>query len=182
TKAELDGLGRAGFRAGRPEAVVDAVVAERALLRGAGLLVERDHAERARRHAIAATVADVLVDVDRAVLGPVDRARRTGVEAAGLGAMLADVGHEQPRQVAARFRLFDEANEPERLVREVMVILIRARPLGHFLAQLVPLLARHLAGPAADAQGRVREHRQSAGHDYTTPFFTLQTKALVSWM
>src|SRR3989442_7462620 len=29
------------------------------------------------------------------------------------------------------------------------------------------------------AQGRVREHRQRARHGYTTPFFTLQTKAFV---
>src|SRR6266404_1439586 len=53
-EAELDRLGRAGLGAGGPQAVVDAVVTEGALLRGARLLVEGDHAEGARRHAVAA--------------------------------------------------------------------------------------------------------------------------------
>src|SRR5213594_3299269 len=58
----------AGLGAGGAEAVVDAVVAERALPGGPGVLVEADDAERARRHAVATPVAGVLVDVDRAEL------------------------------------------------------------------------------------------------------------------
>src|SRR5213596_2273108 len=45
-EAELDRLGRARLGAGRSEAVVDPVVAERALRRGAGVVVERDDADR----------------------------------------------------------------------------------------------------------------------------------------
>src|SRR6185295_17028789 len=97
-------------------------------------------------------------------------------------AVLADVGHQEPREIAVCLRLLDERYEAVRLVGEVSVVLVAAGPLGLLEAELVPLLARHLAGPAADAQGRVREHRQRAGHDYTTPFLTLQRKALVSWM
>src|SRR5262245_8476519 len=67
-EAELDRVGRTCLGAGGPEPVVDAVVAERALLRGAGGLVEAHHAERARRDAVAAAVAKVLVEFYRAVL------------------------------------------------------------------------------------------------------------------
>src|SRR3990172_8054500 len=179
---ELDRLRRARLRTGRAEPVVDAVVAERALLRRAGGLVEGHDAEGAGGDAVAAAVARVLVDVHRPVLGPVDGARRTRLETARLGAVLADVRHEEPRQLARRPRLLDEAHEAEGLVREVRLVLVGAGPLRHLHAQLVPLLARDLAGAAADTEGGVREHRQRAGHGYTTPFFTLQRKALDSWM
>src|SRR5467141_3132036 len=181
---KLDGVGGTGLGAGGPEAVVDAVVTEGALLGGARLLVERHDAERARGHAVAAAVADVLVDVDGAVLGPVDGAGGTRVETPRLRAVLADVGHEQPGEITVGFGAgrLDEPYEPERFLCEVSVVLVRARPLGRLEPELVPLLARHLTGPTADAQGRVREHRQRARHGYTTPFFTLQTKAFVSWM
>src|SRR5438552_6778641 len=109
TEPEGDRFRRARLGAGGPEAVVDAVVTERALLRRPRMLVQRDDAERAGRHAVAAPVADVLVDVDRAELRAVDRAGRTRVEAAGVRAVLADVGHEEPRHLALRPRLFDEA-------------------------------------------------------------------------
>src|SRR5205823_1229275 len=112
-EAELDRLGRARLRARRPEAVVNAVVAERALRRRARALVERHDAERAGGDAVPAAVADVLADVDGAVLRAVDGASRAGVETARLGAVLAHVRHEQPGQVARRLRLLDEANEPE---------------------------------------------------------------------
>src|SRR5262245_6252314 len=182
TEAELDRVGRTRLGAGGPEPVVDAVVAERALLRGAGGLVEAHHAERARRDAVAAAVAHVLVDVDRTVLGPIDGAGRARVEAARFSAVLANVRHEQPRQVTGGLGLLDEADQTERLVGEVAVVLVGAGPVRHFQAELVPLLARDLTRPAADAQRRVREHRQRARHDYTTPFFTLHMKALVFWL
>src|SRR5262249_29997287 len=152
-----------------PEAVVDAVVAEGALPRGARVVVEGHHAERARGDAVAAAVADGLVDVDGPELGPVDGAGRARVQAARVRAVLADVGHEQPRHVAARPRLLHEAHQPECLVREVGVVLVGARPLRELLAELVPLLAGDLAGPTPDAERGIGEHRQRAGHGYTTP-------------
>src|SRR5205823_2463879 len=57
----------------------------------------RDHAERARRDAVATAIAHVGLDVDRAVLGADDRAGRTGLEAAGALAVLAHIGHHLPR-------------------------------------------------------------------------------------
>src|SRR6266851_726956 len=179
-EAELDRLGGTGLGAGRPEPIVDAVVAEGALVGAPGVVVEGHHPERARADAVPAAVADVLVDVDGAVLGPVDRPGGAGLEASRLRAVLADVRHQQPLQLAVGLRLLDEAHEAVGLVGEVGVVLVAAGPLGLLHRQLVPLLARHLAGPTTDAEGRVREHRERAGHGYTSPFFTLQRKALVS--
>src|SRR6266852_169680 len=175
-EAELDGLCGTGLGAGGAEAVVDTVVAEGALPRRAGVLVEADDAERARRHAVATAIADVLVDVDGAELCPVDRPRGTRIETSSLSAVLADIGHEEPGEVTAGAGAgrFHEAHQPERGVREVGVVLVGAGPFRLLHAELVPLLAGHLAGPAADAQGGVRELRERARHGYTTPFFTLQ--------
>src|SRR3990172_8524359 len=179
---ELDRVGRARLGARGPEPVVDPVVAERALPHRPGLVVEAHDPEGAGGDAVTTAVAHVLVDVDRPELGPVDRARGTRLEAPRLGAVLAHVRHEQPGQVAVRLRVLHEPHEPVRLVGEVAVVLVAAGPLGHLGAQLVPLLACDLAGAAPDAQGGVGEHRQCAGHGYTTPFFTLQRKAFDSWM
>ncbi len=116
---ELDGLGGAGLGAGGPEPVVDAVIAEGALVGPPGVVVVGHHAERARADAVPAAVADVLVDIDGTVLGPVDGAGGTGVEAARLGAVLADIRHEQPLELAVRLRLLDEAHQAVGLVGEV---------------------------------------------------------------
>ena len=93
--AELDRVGRARLRARRLVAALQPVVAERALPDAPVLLLaeerqrERrvvgrarqvalvDDAERARRHAVAAAVADVLLHDDRAELGAEER-RRSG--------------------------------------------------------------------------------------------------------
>src|SRR5581483_6349415 len=114
--AELDRVRRARLRAGRLVAALQAVVAERALPHAPVLLLpeqrqrERrvsgaawkialvDHAERTRGNAVAAAVADVFLHDDGAELGAEERARRARVEAAGVRAVLADVGLHQPAQ------------------------------------------------------------------------------------
>ena len=89
-RAELDRLGRARLRARGLEAVLQPVVAERALP-GRALAVRAsdlaavDHAERARGDAVAAAVADVLLHDDGAELGAEERAGRADVEAARRG-------------------------------------------------------------------------------------------------
>src|SRR5207247_4998908 len=108
---ELDGLRWARLRAGWPQAVVDAVVAERALVGPSRVVIEGHDPEGARADAVAAAIADILVDVDRAELGPVDRPRRARVEAARLGAVLAHIRHEEPGELAVGLRLLDEADE-----------------------------------------------------------------------
>src|SRR5207249_2821631 len=73
-----------------------AVVTKRALVRGPGLLVEPDDAVRAGRDAVTASVAHVLLDEDRVVLGAHDRVRGTDLETARVLTVLADVAHHQP--------------------------------------------------------------------------------------
>lgn len=62
--SELDRFGRAGLRAGRFLSRAQAVVAHRALERPAVVLTLLDHPVRAGGHAVAAAVADVLLDDD----------------------------------------------------------------------------------------------------------------------
>ena len=59
------------------------------------------HPERARRHAVAAAVADVLLDDDGAELGPEQRPGRADLEAGGVGAVLAHVRGHQPAEAVA---------------------------------------------------------------------------------
>ena len=94
--AELDRVGRARLRARGLEAVLQAVVAEGALGGPAVVVVAVDDAERARRDAVAAAVADVGLQDHRLELGADQRAGRAGVQAARVRAVLADVGHEHP--------------------------------------------------------------------------------------
>ena len=57
-----------------------------------------DHAEGARRHAVAAAVADVLLHDDRAELRAEQSSGRADVEARSVRAVLADVRLHQPAQ------------------------------------------------------------------------------------
>src|SRR3989442_13734984 len=77
--------------------------------------------------------------------------------------------------------VLDARGEAIVLVREVVVVLVRPRPLRLLGRELVPLLAGDLAGAASDAQRHIREHRERAGHCYAS-FRTLQRRAFDSWM
>src|SRR6185503_12664713 len=132
------------------------------------LVVDRidqiDHAERARDDAVAAAVADVRLHVDIAELVLHDRAGRTGLLAAGVRAVLAHVAHHQPllddRARRGRFDrdLLDECDVPPGRARELRGVVVRvAREREAVRRQLVPLLARYLAGLAPDAERGVGE-------------------------
>src|SRR5205807_9117028 len=79
-----------------------------------------EHPERTGRYAVAAAVADVLLDDDRLELRPEERARRADVEARRMRAVLADVGAHQPAKrvhlavvrIALRLSLLDERDVP----------------------------------------------------------------------
>ncbi len=130
---ELDRVGRAGLRAGRLEPVLETVVAERALAGPPILGVAVDHAERTGRHAVAAAVADVRLEDDGLVLGADQRARGARVEAARVGAVLADIGHEHPlAHLADRVGDVDDAGGGLRYVDDV------DRPSGGDRRQLTP--------------------------------------------
>src|SRR6476469_8061158 len=77
---ELDRLGRAGFGAGRFEAILLTVIAEGTFLRDPRA-VGLDHAEGASRDTVATAVADVGLDIDRVELRADDRAGRADFEA-----------------------------------------------------------------------------------------------------
>ena len=87
-RAEEDALGRAGLGASRDEATRLAVVAEGTLERAARvferLLATVDHAEGTGDHAVAAAVADVVLDEDGLRLRADDAAGGAGFQAAPL--------------------------------------------------------------------------------------------------
>src|SRR5207237_7266068 len=120
---------------------------------------------RARRHAVAAAVADVLLHDDGAELGPEQRARRADVEAGGVGAVLADVAGHQPAQRILRLvvrprrlALLDEGDVAPRVRAEIRgVVVALARPDEAVLGDEVPLLAGDLTDLTADAHRRVSE-------------------------
>ena len=125
-----------------------------------------DHAERTGRHAVAAAVADVLLDDDRAELGAEERAGRADVEAGGVRAVLADVGAHQPAQrvhltvAVDRSGWFCSMNATWRQVfAPSSEVLSYDSPVQTqaVLGDEVPLLAGDLAGLAADADRGVGE-------------------------
>src|SRR4051794_4821875 len=102
-----------------------------------------DHPERTADDAIAAPVADVVLDVDGADLGAKDRARGTGLEAAGVRAVLADIGEEVPPE---GIRGLAELHvSPCRAAEAARIVVGVSRPFEAVLGDVVPLLARHLA-------------------------------------
>src|SRR5690349_22748120 len=110
--AELDGLGRARLGARGNQVVLQAVVAERALLGEPGVLVESDDRVGAGRDAVAAAVADVGLDVHRVELGPDDGVGWAHLHAARERAVLAHVAHHAPRHPAVRSRPLEELHVP----------------------------------------------------------------------
>src|SRR5262249_12387189 len=145
-RAELDRLGRAGLGAGRGQAVADPVVAQRALVRAAVGFPPPDHAERAGGDAVAAAVADVVLDHHGAELGAHQRARGADVQAAGLGAVLAHVAGHQPAGLPRAGYLLHERDVPPGEGAQAPGVVVRhAGQLEAVLRDRVPLLARDLA-------------------------------------
>src|SRR6266478_6511727 len=183
-RAEVDGLGRARLGARRLEAHLHPVVAERALLRGARHRVHADHPERARADAVPAAVARVRLDDHRVELGADDGAGRAHLEAAGVSAVLADVAHHEPAPVlpVGAELLYELHVAPVDAVERARVVVAVAAQHADTPVprrELVPLLARHLARLAADADGGVGVEAHRLRHH---AFSTLHTKALASWI
>src|SRR5262249_9207193 len=118
---EADRLRRAGLGTRRRQAMLQPVVAERAFLSDTAVLAHVDHAERTRGDAIAATVAGRRIDEHRVELRSQNRAGRADFEAGRIDAVLADVGHHQPRCLSAigvSAELLDELDVPPVHIRE----------------------------------------------------------------
>src|SRR5262245_1737407 len=162
--SELDRFRRTGLGARRRQVVLKAAVAERALLGEAGLLVEADDVVWAGRDAVATAVADVGPDVDGVELRANDRVGRADFHAARERAVLADVAHHAPGDATLGPGLLEEPHVPPVLVVELARVVEPVEKLGGVPGQLVPFLARHLAGLAPDAERRVGEEADGSGH------------------
>src|ERR1019366_5904392 len=153
--AEMQAAGGTGFHARRLESHRRTVHAQRALRHLSRLRVELRHVERAARLAIAAADAVVLVHVHDAVRVLHDGARcGAGLEASRLGAVHALVLAHEPHQTALDFA-FVEADEIPEAGVERRHRLVGTDLLRRERRQVIPFLARDLAGLAADAGGRV---------------------------
>ena len=123
-------------------------------------LAPRDHAERARRHAVPAPVADIVLDHHRAELRAHQRTSRADIQAGRLGAVLAHVAGHQPAKVMALIggRLFDKCHVPPRRGAKARSVVVgHAGQQEPVLGHGVPFLAGDLAGLAADAHRGVGE-------------------------
>ena len=145
--------------------LIGAVGAVRALrdLRGARVPFRGRHVPGTRQHAVAAADAVVGVVRHRTVGLPEERRRRARGDAGRLQAVEAPL-HDEGRFDASRLlrvRRLVERDEGQRLraerrrVLEAQLVL----ELGRLAVALVPLLAGHLAGSAADAVGDVDQRR-----------------------
>src|SRR5205807_4789326 len=192
-RSEGDRPGGARTDARRLLVDLEAVVAERALVGAVVDVGAGDHPERAGADAVAAAVADVVLHEHGAELGAHDGAGRADVHAAGVLAVLADVGDEEPSVLAVRaIELLEELDVPPGVPTEVAgVVVADPQPAGAVGGQAVPLLAGHLARLAADAERRVGEEadggargtRLGAGpgvHRVRLPVRTAHISALVS--
>ncbi len=145
--------------------LIGAVGAVRALrdLRGARVPFRGRHVPGTRQHAVAA--ADALVDLvrHRTVGLPVERRRRAGGDAGRLQAVEAPLHHEGGIQASRLLRVLHLVERDERVrLRAERRRVLEAQfglELGLLAVALVPLLAGHLARPAADAVGDVDQRR-----------------------
>ena len=158
-----------------------------------------DHPERTGDDAVAAAVANIVLNDDRAELRENDRARRTDVEAAGVRAMLADVGFHQPT-AAIVVELLDEGDVTPRSAAKLAGVVVRHAGEGvAVLRKLVPLFAGDFAGLAPDAERRIGEeaapivhvdalprnsskYRRSSAPRGRLPARISHVRPLVSWM
>src|SRR5438067_9670080 len=153
----LDRSGRAMFRARGRQVRLEAVVAEGALPGPAVVVPAIDDPEGACGDAVPAAVADVRLHVHAAELRADDGPGGTSLEASGARAVLADVGHHEPgearKRSAQRHRPLHEGDVPPRRRSEMPGVVVRTAGAAEaVVGELVPLLARHFAGLAPDAE------------------------------
>ena len=130
-------------------------------------VIELGNAEWAGRDAIATPIADVVLDDYGPELGADDGAGRTRIQATGMDAVLADVAEHEPGDAIPRWS-FDERYVAPCGGSEIDGVVItvssqREGRRGRVTRQLIPLLARHLARFAANADGRIGEKSECCG-------------------
>jgi hypothetical protein len=137
-------------------------------------MIELRNAERARRDAVATSIADIVLDDHAPELGANDRAGRARIEATRVHTMLADVTEHEPGDAIPGWS-FDKRHVTPRGGSEVdrVVITISSQFEGWsrgVAGQLIPLLARHLTRFAPNAECRIGEKsecRLHMGHQFT---------------
>ena len=164
----MQAAGWAGLDAGWFEAHRHAVIAQRALKDFARWRIEFRNVERAAGHAISATDAIRLLEIDDAI-GILDDGgiRRAGREAARVFAVHALVfAHEQHHAAVGALVLVELDQVPviPCRLRHRLVAVIKG---GFGERVTVPFQAGDFAGFAADARGRV--------HQFADLEFTVQT-------
>ena len=123
------------------------------------------HVERTAGHAVAATDAVFLVEIDDAVRVLHDGARRrTGFQTARILAVHAAILADQPLEVAVVVFVFGKTHHRPRLRRQVRRIVIGAMVFADFITQVVPFHARCLASLAADAFRHIDQLGHGASH------------------
>src|SRR6266404_7190471 len=94
--AELDGLCRACFGAGRNQPRFLPVIAECALKSASVVRALVNYSERAGDHTVSATIAYIGLDKNRANFSADNRAGRTSFQAPSVSAVLANIGEKLP--------------------------------------------------------------------------------------
>ena len=135
----------------------------------ARFLAEADRAVRTGRDAVTTSVANVGLNEDGIVLRLDDRVGRADFHAARVFAMLADVRHQKPRGSVAgdcwRFgNQIDELDVAPVFGVELPGVVVGIAELRRIAGESVPLLARDLAGFAADADARIGKESNLIRH------------------
>src|SRR5579864_272848 len=154
--AKFQAPGRTCFDARRLQSLSNAVRAQRALVYLLRRWIELRNIEWASRDAELAADAILLLEIDDAVRVLHYRTiGRTRAQAAGIGAVHALILAHEPLYGTVFARMFVELDQvpeiPARLRHRLVGVVEHGRSERH----VVPLDARHLAGLAADADGRI---------------------------
>src|SRR5947209_1289185 len=102
--SELNRFGRTRLGAGRCHPILLAVITQRAFPGSAVVFSSVDYSEGTVYDAVATAIADIRLNIDTVELGSHDRAGGTAFEAARAGAVLTNIGGEQPRECARILR------------------------------------------------------------------------------
>jgi len=161
--SKLNRFGRTNPCACRDQASFLTVIAKRALERAAILRMALDHPERAGRHAISATIANIRLYENSAKFCSHDRTRGTRFQATRFLAVLADIRRERPRRLLSGVPsktghwglLYKLHVPPGRSANGARIVVREPAPVKPVVINPVPLLARDLACFAANAQGRI---------------------------
>jgi len=162
-------LGRARLRARRLHVVLQTIVTHGTFVNRARVVVESNCPIWAGPNTIPASIAHVLLNEHCVEFSLDNGLCRAYFKAAGVRAMLAYVGHHQPRvSVSNRHRLvghaLNEFHVSPILIVELARVVEAVAKLRLVTSQLVPFFARNFARFAADADTRISKETEWFSH------------------